>query len=68
MTAAEFNAKYRSKQEVFRFLTFKCGAYLPPYANVTIWHLKDIARGKRRLIKAAGVKTIQVPQLDGLSI
>jgi hypothetical protein len=35
VTAAEFNAKYRSKQEVFRFLSFDCGAYLPGYQTVT---------------------------------
>ena len=31
VTAAEFNAKYRSKPEVFRFLSFDCGTYLPSY-------------------------------------
>jgi hypothetical protein len=35
VTVAEFNAKYRSKQEVFRFLSFDCGAYLPSYQTVT---------------------------------
>jgi hypothetical protein len=35
VTVAEFNAKYRSKQEVFRFLSFDCGAYLPGYQTVT---------------------------------
>ena len=35
VTAAEFNSKYRSKQEVFRFLSFDCGAYLPGYQTVT---------------------------------
>ena len=68
MTAAEFNAKFRSKQEVFRFLTFDCGAYLPAYTSVTIWHLRDIANGRRRKIPAAQVKTIQVPHFEGLKV
>ena len=58
VTAAEFAAKYRSKQEVFRFLSFEVGAYLPSYDSVTIWHLKDLAAGRRKIIKAASVKTI----------
>ena len=67
VTAAQFNAKFRSKQEVFRFLSFDCGAYLPSYQTVTIFHLRDLASGKKRIIKAAAVKTIQVPHFEGLS-
>ena len=58
VTAAAFNAKFRSKQEVYRFLSFDCGAYLPSYQTVTVFHCKDLAAGKRRIIKAAAVKTI----------
>ena len=35
VTVAEFNSKYRSKPEVFRFLSFECGAYLPSFQTVT---------------------------------
>ena len=52
VTTAEFMAKYRSKPEVFRFLSFDVGAYLPPYGAVTVWHLRDLAGGKRKFIKA----------------
>ena len=58
VSAAEFNAKFRSKKEVFRLLSFEVGAYLPPYDAVTVWHLRDLAAGKRAIIKATAVKTI----------
>ena len=58
MTTAEFNAKYHSKNEVYRFLAFDCGIYLPAYDAITIFHLRDIAAGKRKYIKATEVKTI----------
>ena len=67
VTSAAFNAKFRSKQEVYRFLSFDCGAYLPSYQTVTIFHCRDLAAGKRRIIKAAAVKTIQIPHFEGLS-
>ena len=53
---------------MFRFLSFDVGAYLPDYHTVTIWHLKDLASGKKRIIKAANVKTIQVPHFEGLKV
>ena len=31
VSAAAFNAKFRSKNEVFRFLSYDCNAYLPSY-------------------------------------
>ena len=40
------------------FLSFNVGAYLPAYDTVTVWHLRDIASGKRKLIKSNDVKTI----------
>lgn len=58
VTAAEFNAKFRSKKEVYRLLSFEVGAYLPPYDTVTVWHLRDLACGKRTIIKSTAVKTI----------
>ena len=67
VTTAEFMAKYRSKPEVFRFLAFDVGAYLPPYGAITVWHLRDLAGGKRKFIKADVVKTIHVPHFEGLT-
>ena len=68
VTAAEFNAKFRSKREVYQFLAFDVGAYLPPYDNVTVFHLRDLASGKRQIIKADRVKTIHVPHFEGLTL
>ena len=67
ITAMQFSAKYRSKNEIFRFLSSECEVYFSSYATVTIFHLKDICAGKRRIIKAKDVKYINVPQFDGLS-
>ena len=68
MTAAAFSAKYQGKKEVWRFVASDCGAYLPDYESVTIWHLRDLAAGKRKIIKCTDVKTIHVPQFEGLKI
>ena len=38
----DFAAKYRSKGECYRFLAVDLGVFLPPYNNVTVWHLKDL--------------------------
>lgn len=48
VTAAMFAAKYRSKKEVFQFLTVDAKAYLCPFDTVTIYFLKDLASGKKK--------------------
>ena len=68
INAKEFEAKYSEKPECYKFLAHACGTYLPPYENVTIWHLRDLASGKRKRIKGTQVKHIMVPQYQGLSI
>ena len=49
MAAKTFSAKFRSKKEVWTFLTIEVGAYLPPYENVTIYHLKDLISGSKKV-------------------
>ena len=49
MAAKTFSAKFRSKKEVWNFLTIEVGAYLPPYENVTIYHLKDLISGLKKV-------------------
>ena len=49
--AGAFGHKYQSKAEVYKFLSHDCGAYLPSYDTVTIWHLRDLMAGKRMRIK-----------------
>jgi hypothetical protein len=53
---------------VYRFLAYEAEIFLPPYQNVTVWHLSDLASGKRKPIKAAAVKTINIPHFSGLNI
>lgn len=65
---AAFQAKYKSKREVWRFLSTDASVYLPPYQTVTIYHMRDLVAGKRRMIKTDKVKTINVPFFEGLSI
>ena len=48
VTAAEFAAKFQSKREVYRFLATEVNAYLPPFENVTVWHLRDIQSGTKK--------------------
>ena len=49
ITTAEFSAKAKSKAEIYRLLTVDAGAYLPEYAVCTIYFLRQIVRGEKRL-------------------
>ena len=53
---------------MYRFLASEVNVFLPPFENVTIWHLRDIQSGTKKRIKSADVKHINVPQFEGLSI
>lgn len=48
VTAATFSSKFRSKREIYVFLTVDVKAYLPHCDNVTIYFLKDLVTGKRK--------------------
>ena len=61
LAAKTFSAKFRSKREVWSFLTVDVGAYLPPYENVTIYHMRDLVAGTKKIIKADGIKVLHVP-------
>jgi len=68
VTAKDFAAKMRNKQEVYHFLTHEVGAYLSSYDTMTVWHMRDLVSGKRRRIKAKEIKHLNVPQYEGLKI
>jgi len=68
VTPQEFAAKYQGKKECWRFVATDCGAYLPEYESVTVWHLRDLTSGKRKIIKATEAKHITLPQFEGLKI
>ena len=48
VTTAEFASKFRSKYEVYQFLTIDAKAYLPAPECVTIYFLKDMVRGEKK--------------------
>ena len=62
VSSKEFAAKYNSKREVYNFLATDVGVYLPPYDNVTIYFLKDLIWGRKKMLSAKMVKTIHIPQ------
>ena len=68
VTAKDFASKYRDKREVYHFLSGEAGVYLSSYDTMTVWHLRDLAAGKRRIIKGKDVKHLSVPQFEGLTI
>ena len=47
VTANAFAARYRSKKEIFNFLSSNVGCYLCPHENLSIYFLKAILEGKR---------------------
>jgi hypothetical protein len=48
VTAAAFSSKFRSKKEIYVFLTVDVRAYLPNYDNLTIYFCKDLVSGQRK--------------------
>ena len=49
VTAAAFGSKFRSKKEIYVFLTVDVKAYLCNCDNLTVYFLKDLVTGKRKL-------------------
>ena len=43
-----FASKFKSKREVYTFLTVDARAFLPPFLNVTIYFLKAIIMGQKK--------------------
>ena len=59
VTVAAFSAKFRSKREIYQFLTLDVRAYLPAVHTLTIYFLKDIVSGaKKRKYQAANNPTM----------
>ena len=48
VTAAAFSSKFRSKKEIYVFLTVDVRAYLCNCDNLTSYFLKDLIAGKRK--------------------
>ena len=64
----EFSSKFRTKKEVYDFLTQDVKAYCPPRDTVTIWHLKDLIQGTKKKILYTEVKHLEVPHYDNLAL
>ena len=68
VNVAAFGSKFQSKSEIYRFLTHDCGSYLPKYESISIYHMADLAAGRRKRIKERDVKVITIPHFEGLKI
>ncbi|MCS5594173.1 MAG: hypothetical protein NZ730_06480 [Porticoccaceae bacterium] len=68
LTAAEFDAKFPTKRDTWRFINNELRWYLPDEKYVTIWHLKELIRAERTHIKRDAHRTIGIPQYEGLAI
>ena len=62
ISSKEFSAKYRSKREIYNFLACDVGIFLPPYDNVTIYFLKELMMGKKKMLRTTMIRTIHIPQ------
>ena len=61
ISSKEFAAKYNSKREIYNFLACDVGIYLPPYDNVTIYFLKDLMNGRKKMLSTSAIRTIHIP-------
>ena len=72
-----FAAKYRSKREVYTFLTIDGNAYLSAFDTLTVYFLKDLVAGNKKckclpngnmpVVNCDNVRYVNVPQYEGLS-
>ena len=61
ISSKEFQAKYRSKRDIYNFLACDVGIFLPPYDNVTIYFLKELMMGKKKMLRTSMIRTIHIP-------
>ena len=43
----QLKERFRSKNELYRFLALECGAFLPKRESTNVYFLKDIMMGKK---------------------
>ena len=77
VNVSTFAAKYRSKREVYTFLTVDGNAYLSAFDTLTMYFLKDLVSGVKKckytpngnmpVVNAERVRYVNVPQYEGLS-
>ena len=44
-----FGSRFKSKRDCHRFLSVEVGAYLPTYETVTIYHMRDLISGAKKV-------------------
>ena len=64
ITTAQFASKYKSKREVYTFLTVDCKAYLPGYHTLTIYFMEDLMAGRK---KSKSPQSLHINLLSALS-
>ena len=68
ITVDEWAAKAKDKTECYLIVAHEHGAYLPHIDCITMWHLRDIAGGRKKCIKEHEIKHLNVPQFADLKI
>ena len=73
-----FAAKYRSKREVYTFLTIDGNAYLSAFDTLTVYFLRDLVASRKKckycvlltsvVVNSDRVRYLQVPQYEELSL
>ena len=48
VSVKSFQGKFRSKAEIWKFLSVDCKAYLPAYSTVSVYYLRDLLSGKKK--------------------
>ena len=51
VSSKELAAKYQNKREIYNLLATDVGIYLPPYDNVTIYFLKELMGGEKKMLR-----------------
>ena len=68
ITADEFGAKARTKQECYHQVAHEFGAYVPDPDQITSWHLRDLSTGVKARIKSSEIKHLHVPMYEDLTV
>jgi hypothetical protein len=74
-----FSSKFRSKREIYTFLTVDGEVYLPAFETVTVYFCKDIVEGNKKcesseilltfvVVSTHSVRHLSAPQYDNLSM
>ena len=63
-----FGKRYKGKIEIYRFMTYECGIYLPKPKSVTVWYMKDILARDRKMVFSKDIQHVNIPYFPGLRV